>query len=140
MLVQVAIPCRHFFYEGNPAWTEAGHTFAWRMMLRTKRGRLEYELRDLDTGERWTEHAQKYLTPNQLSETVGDPDMILQLAHHIRDEQAGHGRRVEINANALVRMNGRPARRLIDPEVDLAQVERRLGVYDFVLPFDDSVR
>jgi hypothetical protein len=138
--IQIAVPCRHFFYEGNPAWTEAGHTFAWRMMLRTKRGRLEYKVRDVDTGERWTEHAQKYLTPNQLSETVGDPDMILQLAHHIRDEQAGNGRRVEVNANALVRMNGRPARRLIDPEVDLARVERRLGVYDFVLPFDDSVR
>jgi vitamin K-dependent gamma-carboxylase len=138
VLIQIAVPSRRFFYEGRTSWTEAGHTFAWRMMLRTKRGRLVYRVRDLDTGEQWTEHARQYLTPTQLSETAGDPDMILQLAHHIRDQHAARGRTVAITANAIIWFNGRPGRPFVDSEVDLTKVPRRHGRYDFVLPFDDS--
>ncbi len=33
---QALVPFRHFLYPGNPSWTEEGHNFAWRMMLRHK--------------------------------------------------------------------------------------------------------
>ncbi len=136
--IQIAVPSRRFFFDGWTSWTEAGHNFAWRMMLRSKSGYLRYEIRDLETGESWIENPRKYLTPTQLSETVGDPDMILQLAHHLRDLHTARGRRVKVTANAMVRLNGRRGRPLVDQEMDLAQVQRRHGRYPFVLPFEDS--
>ena len=39
-LVHVMLPFRHHFYPGDVAWTEEGHRYSWRMMLRSKNGRL----------------------------------------------------------------------------------------------------
>jgi hypothetical protein len=139
-LIQVTVPLRRFVYGGQTSWTEAGHSFAWRMMLRTKRGRFHYMVRDLDTGETSKVHPMQYLTPRQYGEAVGDPDSILQLAHHIRDENRREGRNVAVTAEALVALNGRPRQHLVDPEVDLARVERKLGSYDFILPLKDAAR
>jgi hypothetical protein len=110
------------------------------MMLRTKRGRFHYMVRDLDTGETSKVHPMQYLTPRQYGEAVGDPDSILQLAHHIRDENRREGRKVAVTAEALVALNGRPRQHLVDPAVDLARVERNLGSYDFILPLKDAAR
>jgi len=37
MAVQVIVPLRHYLYPGDASWTEEGHHFAWRLMLRKKR-------------------------------------------------------------------------------------------------------
>jgi hypothetical protein len=140
VLIQITVPLRRFVYGGHTSWTEAGHSFAWRMMLRTKRGRFQYFVRDLDTGKTWKVQPMQYLTPRQYGEAVGDPDSILQLAHHIRDENRRAGRDVAVTAEALVALNGRPRQHLVDPTVDLAQVERELGPYDFILPLEDTTR
>ena len=52
---------------------------------------------------------------------AGQPDLVAQLARHIaRDfERRGYGE-VEVRAEALVSLNGRPAQAMIDPTVDLA--------------------
>lgn len=65
----------------------------------------------------------------------GQPDLILELAHHVRDdfERRGYGP-VEVRAEALVSLNGRRLSPLIDPTVDLATVEDGLGQARFVLP------
>lgn len=51
----------------------------------------------------------------------GQPDLVLQLAHHIRDdfERRGLGP-VEVRADALASLNGRRMTALVDPSVDLA--------------------
>jgi hypothetical protein len=36
LAVQALIPLRHWFYPGPVNWTEEGHYFSWRMMLRDK--------------------------------------------------------------------------------------------------------
>lgn len=65
----------------------------------------------------------------------GQPDLILQLAHHIaRDFQAQGHQSVEVRVDALVSLNGRPARRLIDPDVDLAQVRDGVARAHWILP------
>lgn len=65
----------------------------------------------------------------------GQPDLILQFAHFLRDDFArrGYGA-VSVRADALVSLNGRPMARLIDPEVDLAAIEDGLARARFVLP------
>ena len=69
-----------------------------------------------------------YLTEQQYREMAGQPDMILQLAHHIRDDYAARGLGpVEVYADSLVSLNGRSARRMIDPGADLARIEDGLA-------------
>ena len=54
----------------------------------------------------------------------GQPDLILQLAHHIGRDFRGRGfDDVEVRVDAWVSWNGRPPARLIDPDVDLLGVE-----------------
>ena len=36
VILQLTIPTRHWFITGRAAWTEEGHRFSWRMMLRHK--------------------------------------------------------------------------------------------------------
>ena len=52
----------------------------------------------------------------------GQPDLILQLAHHIRADYAARwGHDVEVRVDALVSLNGRRMRPLIDPTRDLSR-------------------
>lgn|GEM_PF-2945252 len=44
--LQVMIPLRPHFYDGNPSWTEEAHRFSWRQKLRSKRSVLKYVLVD----------------------------------------------------------------------------------------------
>ncbi len=53
------------------------------------------------------------------------PDLILQLAHHVADRIRADGYpAVEVRATVWASLNGRPHQLLIDPERDLAKVER----------------
>jgi hypothetical protein len=64
------------------------------------------------------------------------PDMILQFAHHLAREWAqAHGvQGAEVRARVCASLNGRKAALLIDPDRDLARVERSLGHADWILP------
>jgi vitamin K-dependent gamma-carboxylase len=134
--VQIAIPARSLLVGGYPSWTEIGHTFAWRMMLRSKIGSVRFIVTDSASGETWTERPVQYLTPRQVTVFAGDPEMILQLAAHVRRVHAAAGRDVEVRADAFARLNGRPPRRLLRREVNLAPKEGRLGTLDVVVPFE----
>src|SRR5690606_25990306 len=77
----------------------------------------------------------RYLTYDQEQEFATQPDMILQLAHHIADDFRARGEQdVEVRVDALVSLNGRRMTRMIDPDVDLAQVEDSLFGAPWILP------
>ena len=135
--VQITIPSRRFFIAGNPSWTEVGHTFAWRMMLRNKVARLQLRLHEPATGRSWSEGPAKYLVGRQIGKVAGDPEMILQLARHVARRYAEKGRRVEVRVDAFARLNGRPERRLVREDVDLTRENPPLDAFDIVLPFDE---
>jgi hypothetical protein len=78
---------------------------------------------------------RRYLTSAQEREMSAQPDLVLQLAHHIADDlrRAGH-RDIEVRADVLVSLNGRPPARLVDPRVDLARIEDGLSPAAWILP------
>lgn len=141
VLVQLLIPIRPWLYPGNPSWTEYGHNFSWRMMLRAKSGSLRYHVVDLSTGERWTVDPAAHLEPWQLRDMSGKPDMILEFAHDLAELYRREGRGpLEIRAETLVSLNGRPPQALVDPDVDLLRQRRGLAPYDWVVPLAESLR
>lgn len=134
VLFQVLVPLRQWLYPGNPSWTEYGHRFSWRMMLRAKTGSVRYHVLDRRTGERWIVDPAKYLDDWQHRDMFGKPDMILEFAHDLSEWYELQGREeLEIRAEAKVGLNGRPEAHLVDPTVDLLRQERGLAPYTWVL-------
>jgi vitamin K-dependent gamma-carboxylase len=134
-LFQAVFPLRHFLYPGSVLWNEEGMRWSWKVMLREKSGSITYHVRSKATGREWQVTPSRYLTWRQAQEMSGQPDLILQLAHHVAREfeQQGHGP-VEVRAEAWVSLNGRKPALLIDRTVDLTQVEDGLLPAQWILP------
>lgn len=127
-LVQILMPLRHHLYPGNVCWTEEGFRYAWHVMLVEKAGRVVFHVTDPGTGRTWLVYPDEYLSHNQITQMSIQPDMILQMAHHIAGDFAARGQPgMEVRAEAYVSLNGRPSRLLVDPTVDLAAQRDGLG-------------
>ena len=61
------------------------------------------------------------------------PDMIVQLAHYIRqDFSTKRQGEFAVKVDALVSLNGRPAHRMIDPNIDLTRLDKDVSAH--ILP------
>jgi hypothetical protein len=111
--------------------------FAWQVMVREKHGSVAFVVRFPD-GRRLEVPPRRYLTARQEREMAGQPDLIVQLAHHIADEQrrAGHAD-IAVHAETRISLNGRAPIPMIDPEVDLARITD-CGPRSWVLPPPDA--
>jgi hypothetical protein len=120
---QVLFPLRHHLYPGDVLWNEQGMRWSWKVMVREKHGSITYHVHVPDRGITVQVPPHRYLTARQEREMAGQPDLVLQLAHHIAGDfrRRGHGT-VEVRAEALVSLNGRRARPMINPAIDLARV------------------
>jgi hypothetical protein len=132
---QLLLPVRWLAYPGNVLWHEQGMRFAWRVMLRAKGGSTNFVVRQESTGRVFHVSPRVYLNDLQESEMSGQPDLILQLAHHVaRDfESRGLGP-VSVRAESRVSLNGRRSAVLIDPRLDLVSQRDGLDPARFVLP------
>ena len=134
-IVQVLIPLRHWLYPGNVRWTEEGYRYSWRMMLSEKAGDVSFRVTNPINGATWSVQPDAYLIPSQVERSAIDPDMILQTAHIIAADFRSRGyAAIEVRADAFVALNGRPHRRLINPDTDLAAQSRTAWAKDWVLP------
>lgn len=133
VLVQLALPLRHFLYPGYVSWTEEGHRFAWHMKLRGKTSQLEITGYLPTTRTRFTIDPAEDLTARQLRKLHTFPDMLLQYVHHKRDELRAMGAEPVITASWSCSLNGAPAHPLVDPTVDLAKVEPSLWPARWIL-------
>ncbi len=134
LAAQVVIPLRHLAYPGDVRWTEEGYLFSWRVLLTEKVGLVRYRVTGPTiSGERLA-YPEEYLTPGQAERMAYQPDLVLATAHIIRDDFLSHGHEgVEVRADAFVAYNGRPAARLIDPQVNLAAVKPGLAPKPWIL-------
>ncbi|HEX2880211.1 MAG TPA: HTTM domain-containing protein, partial [Polyangiaceae bacterium] len=116
IVASIALPLRHWIYSGSVLWHEQGMRWSWRVMVREKNGATTFHVRDKETGASWQVAPRRYLNRLQEREMSGQPDLILQLAHHIRDEfKAKTGHDIEVRVESLVSLNGRRFRPMIDP-------------------------
>ena len=134
----VLFPLRHHLIPGDVAWTEEGHRYSWRMMLRSKQGFGTFLVKYQDsTG---TERQQRIrpvdsLRAKQYRKMWTHPDMILQYAHHLRDQYAPRYDSVRVYAHVKCKLNGRDYHSFIDPQRDLARVAWTWrGGRDWILP------
>ncbi len=134
-VAQLALPLRFLAYGGDVRWHEQGMRFSWRVMVREKNGSVTFLVREPGSGRVWHVAPREYLTRLQEREMAGQPDLILQLAHHIRDDFARRGRgAVEVRVDALASLNGRRLAPLVDPGVDLAAVRDGLAPAPWITP------
>ena len=132
---QLLMPLRHWLYPGNPSWTEEGHRFAWRMMLRSKLATSKFYVIDPQSDTTWQLEPIVYLRARQYRKMNGRPDMLLQFAHHIADLMRENGYPdVEVRAEVHVALNGRPPATLITTKTDLAARPRTLRHAQWILP------
>jgi vitamin K-dependent gamma-carboxylase len=134
-LVQLGMPLRALAYGGNVLWHEQGMRFSWRVMVRAKGGSTTLVVRQRETGRVIHVSPSVYLTGMQESEMSSQPDLIVQLAHHVEQRLAERGfGQVEVYAESRVSLNGRRSRPFIDPGVDLTRVQDGMGPSAIVLP------
>jgi hypothetical protein len=135
-LVQLALPVRHWFFKDDVLWTEEGHRLSWRMMLRSKSGRIQFKVVDkARPQDTILVQTSKYLSPKQQRAVSTKPDMIWQFAQHLEEEFELTGKEVEIYVDSKVSVNGRSYQPFIDPNVDLAAKKwDHFGHHDWILP------
>ncbi|MEM7099537.1 MAG: HTTM domain-containing protein [Pseudomonadota bacterium] len=132
--IQFVMPLRHLAYPGSVLWHEQGMRFSWRVMLREKSGSVSYRVVDAQ-GQTVMVSPYRYLTEDQYREMAGQPDMILQLAHYVADDFNAQGiGPVQVFADTRVSLNGRAARPIIDPLVDLTLVRDGIKPASWITP------
>ncbi len=122
-LIQIALPLRHHFIKDDVLWTEEGHRLSWRMMLRAKSGRTNYSVIDTNTNNTIPIKLNDYLTKKQQRSASTKPDVIWQFAQYLKQDFAKKGIPIEVYVRSFVSVNGKPAKQLIDPKVDIANEE-----------------
>jgi vitamin K-dependent gamma-carboxylase len=135
LLLQLALPVRTLLYPGSTLWHEQGSRYGYRVMLVEKAGLIEYRVRDRNSGREWRVDPADELTRLQARMLSTQPDLMLQYAWHLagRFEQEFPNAAIEVRVDAFVSLHGRPARRLIDPDVDLARERDGLAPKPWIL-------
>jgi len=142
LALQLAMPLRHLLYPGNVSWTEEGHRFAWHMKLRDKEADARFFASDPASGESGEIDPFQYVTDWQYEEMAARPDMIVQLAKEIEQEALGRFGvgELEVTAQVEASLNGRESRTLIDPKVDLTEIELSpFRSADWIEPLDEPL-
>lgn len=141
VLWQLLFPLRHLLYPGNPSWTEEGHQFAWRMMLRRKDVFLRVYATNSISGKTLEVPVSLFFSPRQIMELAVSPDQIASTAPFFGERARAVGMTdVEIRAVALASLNGRKPQLLIDPELDLLTLRRSIGPQPGIVRLTEPLR
>jgi hypothetical protein len=135
--VQLLVPLRHLLYPGVVSWTEEGHRFAWHMKLRTKHSAISIRVTDPSGGRSWTVDPRADLTPRQMRKLETFPDILLQYVHFLRDRFRRQGIEPIINVAWTCSLNGRPYQYVVDPDMNLAAMERTWRPATWILPLQN---
>jgi hypothetical protein len=144
---QLILPFRYLLYPEKLFWTEEGFRFSWRVMLMEKGGVAIFKVGDSSFSGEIEIMNSDYLTPIQEKMMSTQPDMILQFAHHLRNDYKGktievHGKKFTFNdpivkVESYVTLNGSGTRPFINPDVNLAKLDYNLQHRDWILPYKE---
>ena len=121
LIIQLLLPLRHHFIEGDVLWTEEGHRLSWRMMLRERNGFIHIRIKDLKTGEESLYDYRKNLTDKQIQNLATKPDFIWQYCKYIKKEFKG--KEIAIFIDCKNSINRKEYKTLIDPKFDMAKAK-----------------
>ena len=121
LIIQIALPLRHHFIEGDVLWTEEGHRLSWRMMLRERNGYITIQIKDLKTGNVSIYNYRKNLTNKQAQNLATKPDFIWQYCQRIKEEYKGKPIAIYIDCKNSI--NRKEYKSLIDPKFDMAKAK-----------------
>jgi vitamin K-dependent gamma-carboxylase len=139
LIIQLMLPLRHYLIKGDVLWTEEGHRLSWRMMLRNRSGSTSFTVVNKKDGSRLFYDDLKDFTLKQISSMGTRPDMIWQMAQHIKKYYAAQGVDVAVYARTKVSINGSPYKDLINPETDLASAQWDYFFHcDWILLYDSN--
>ena len=144
IFIQLLLPVRYLAYPGDLFWTEQGYRFSWRVMLIEKAGYAQFFIHHPENGMKKRIDNKEYLTPQQEKMMSTQPDMILQFAHHLRDEYSDtliiepNGAEIKIKepkvtAEVYVSLFNKGSRLFIDPKVNLSKINRGFHHKDWIL-------
>ena len=135
LIVQLALPLRHYFIKDDVLWTEEGHRLSWRMMLRSRVGSLNCYVEDKETGQRSLVKLDDYLTKKQRRKVACYPDFTWQFAQHLKKEYAKEGKEIGVFVKNKVKINKGKYKEFINPNVDLANVPwKHFSHNEWILP------
>jgi hypothetical protein len=121
LVIQLLLPLRHHFIEGDVLWTEEGHRLSWRMMLRERNGYIIIRITDLKTGKESIYDYNKDLTEKQIRNLATKPDFIWQFCQRIKENF--RGKPIAIYIDCKNSINRKEYKTLIDPKFDMAKAE-----------------
>lgn len=121
LIIQIALPLRHHFIEGDVLWTEEGHRLSWRMMLRERNGYITIKIKDTISGEESIYNYRKNLTDKQAQNLATKPDFIWQYCQRIKEEYKGKPIAIYIDCKNSI--NRKEYKTLIDPKFDMAKAK-----------------
>ena len=139
LAVQIVLPIRAGAFPTEVRWSGDGHRFSWRMRIYDRETDGVFVV--TSGAQSWLVDPRDYLTDRQAWKMMPRSDMVHQFAGHLERvwQEAGHGD-VEVRAEIVKSLNGRPMQQFIDPEVDLTAVPLGyLRADPWVLPLDRRV-
>lgn len=135
-VLQLVMPLRHYLYPGDVNWTMEGYRFAWRVLLNEKAGFATFYVVDHTLGRRQVVLASDHLTEQQARHMAYQPDMILQFAHYLGENNPFNPQHdIAVYAEVYVSHNGRPSKLLVNPRQNLLEVPRDIFSNDWVLRY-----
>jgi vitamin K-dependent gamma-carboxylase len=138
IFIQLLLPFRHLMTPGWTTWHEEGHYFAWRMMLRHKSTRIQFNITHPVTGEKRYADPKDYLNHVQYTKFAGSPAMVLQFAHYLDYlVRKNVGFDPKITANVEVSINGREFKQMVDSDLDLSEIPKFKAAYLWIRPFGE---
>lgn len=139
VLIQIFLPLRHWLYDGSVLWSEEGYRLSWRVMVLEKSGQATFKIQDLDTGRKTEIINGYYLTRFQEKQMCIQPDFILQFAHFLKQEfKEKHGiHNIKITVDSHVVINGRTSKRLIEQDINLANIDWNLKQRNWIMKYTE---
>jgi vitamin K-dependent gamma-carboxylase len=140
LFIQLVLPMRSWFYPGNVDWTEEGYRMSWKMMSRTKTGRIHFKVIDPVTRQQWIVDPATTFPGYHARYVAVLPDFAWQYAQHLQKEFTARGYpNAQVYAIGSVSLNRRAPRPLIDSTVNLAAVKwQPFSHATWILPFEQK--
>ncbi len=137
---QVLFPFRHLAIPGNILWTGDGYAFSWHMMTSFSGGMVKFKVRDKITNEVFWISPEDHLNPRQHKFLFRYPHLSVQFANLLEEIAIRDGLiDPEVTVILKVSLNGRGHQYMIDPGLDLTQVNiNPFGADPWVLPLEEN--